>query len=111
MSTHYKGLQRDHFENIKNRTKTMEGRLNKDSIRSIQNGDLIIFTCDDEQLTVKVLNLHLYSTFFEMVECHQHELIPNIESFDEALKVYTNIYPDKNKERLFGVVAIEFELL
>lgn len=111
MSTHYKGLQKVHLDNIKNGTKTMEGRLNKDSIRSIQIGDLIVFSHCDEIVTVRVIDLHLYPTFYEMVSYHHLSLIPDIESFDEALKVYTDIYPDEEKERIFGVVAIEFELV
>lgn len=110
MTTHHKGLQQSHLKNIKNKTKTIEGRLNKDSIRSIEINDIIIFRSSEDNVTVKVINLFYYKSFEELIDNHLEKLIPN-SSYEEALKIYKDIYPDDDKNSIFGIVGIEFIVL
>lgn len=111
MSIHNKGLQKTHFDSVVNGTKTVEGRLYKDNIRSIRVDDLIVFSNGEKDVTVRVTEIFLYSTFYEMVLNHHRDLLPDEEDFEQALKVYNDIYPDKEKEITFGTAAIKFELI
>ena len=69
---HYMKLQNDPFTKIKNKTKTIEMRLNDEKRRKIKIHDLIEFTNikTGEKLFTKVINLHYYNDFDELYIFH-----------------------------------------
>lgn len=69
---HYMKLQNDPFTKIKNKTKTIEMRLNDGKRRKIKIHDLIEFTNikTGEKLFTKVINLHYYNDFDELYKNH-----------------------------------------
>ena len=69
---HYMKLQNDPFTKIKNKTKTIEMRLNDEKRRKIKIHDLIEFTNikTGEKLFTKVINLHYYNDFDELYKNH-----------------------------------------
>ena len=58
-------LQNDPFVKIKNKTKTIEMRLNDEKRKNLKLNDVIEFTnvLTNEKLSVKVLNLYHYNDF------------------------------------------------
>ena len=69
---HHMKLYNDSFESIKNKTKTIEMRLNDEKRSVIKIADIIIFTNTTtlEQLKVKVINLYRYDNFDQLYENH-----------------------------------------
>ena len=69
--THAMKLQKEHFDHIADGSKTVEMRLFDEKRRKIHVGDTIEFTCDgaeDQKLQTKVLGMHVYPGFDELVE-------------------------------------------
>ena len=64
--THYMNLKKQPFEMIKSGNKTIELRLFDEKRALININDEIIFNCDNETLTVKVLALHRFNDFSEL---------------------------------------------
>ena len=100
------------FNLIKNRTKTIELRLNDERRKDLKSGDTITFTNRStlETLKVKVLNVYKYDNFTELYKHHDKVSmgysindIPNPHDMD--------IYYTKEHQALYGVIAIEIEVI
>ncbi|BAA29429.1 ASCH domain-containing protein [Pyrococcus horikoshii] len=101
------GLQEEYIELIKAGKKKIEGRLYDEKRRQIKPGDIIIF--EGGKLKVKVKGIRVYSSFKEMLEKEGIEnVLPGVKSIEEGVKVYRQFY-DEEREKKYGVVAIEIE--
>ncbi len=66
---HYMRLDRAPFDMIKSGRKTIELRLYDEKRQKLNTGDIIIFTCTDDETDVirtKVINLHKFRDFEEL---------------------------------------------
>ena len=103
-----KHLHDDHFRTIASGEKTVEGRLRKGDFAGLDSGDLITFYNDSgEEITVVILAIIPYDTFDEMLEDHLQDALPKASNKEEGLKIYRNIYNEKDEER-YKVYAIKF---
>ncbi|AAL80579.1 ASCH domain-containing protein [Pyrococcus furiosus DSM 3638] len=103
------GLQEEFLELIKLRKKKIEGRLYDEKRRQIKPGDVISF--EGGKLKVRVKAIRVYNSFREMLEKEGLEnVLPGVKSIEEGIQVYRRFY-DEEKEKKYGVVAIEIEPL
>ena len=105
-------LHDEPFRLIKNRTKTIELRLNDERRKGLKIGDTITFTNRTtlETMVVKVLNVYEYPNFEELYKHHDKVSmgynindIPNPHDMD--------IYYTKEQQAQYGVIAIEIEVI
>lgn len=108
--THYMNLKKSPFEMIKSGYKTIELRLYDEKRSLINIGDEIIFSCNDETLSVKVLALHRFNDFTELyksldlLKCgYLPKELPTAKAED------MNLYYPPEKQEKYGVVGIEIE--
>ncbi|AEH25540.1 ASCH domain-containing protein [Pyrococcus yayanosii] len=101
------GLQEEYIELIRTGKKKIEGRLYDEKRRQIKPGDIISF--EGGKLKVRVKALRVYSSFREMLEKEGLEnVLPGVDSIEEGVRVYRQFY-DEEREKKYGVVAIEVE--
>jgi len=106
MTTWRMGLQPQYLKAIAEGRKRVEGRLYDEKRQGIKPGDMIIF---ENQLIAVVKDVRVYPSFREMLEREGVEnVLPGVESIEEAVKVYRRFYSEE-KEKKYGVVAIEVE--
>jgi len=100
------GLQEEYLKAIAEGKKKVEGRLYDEKRQAIKPGDEIVF---ENKLVCVVKDLRVYSSFREMLEKEGLEnVLPGVKSIEEGVKVYRRFYSEE-KERKYGVVAIEVE--
>ena len=109
--THYMNLKKSPFEMIKSGYKTIELRLYDEKRSLINVNDEIVFNCNDETITVKVLALHRFENFgvlYEALDLLKCGYLP--EELSTATAEDMNLYYPPEKQQKYGVVGIEIEL-
>lgn len=115
MKEHIMQLRPAPLRKIKEGKKTIELRLYDEKRKDISIGDIIKFinTDDtDEVITVCVKNLYVFDSFAELykklplLQCGYTE-----KDIDKASPTDMEQYYPKEKQRLYGVVGIEMELI
>ncbi len=100
------GLRDEHLRAMAKGAKRIEGRLYDEKRRRIKPGDEIIF---ENKLICVVKDIRVYPSFREMLEEEGVEtVLPGVGSVEEGIRVYRSFYSEE-KERKYGVVAIEVE--
>lgn len=109
---HHMKLYNDSFESIKNKTKTIEMRLNDEKRSVIKIADIIIFTNTTtlEQLKVKVINLYRYDNFDQLYKNHDKISIGYKEDEIANPQDMLNYY-SKEMIAIYGVLAIEIKTI
>lgn len=105
-------LQNDPFVKIKNKTKTIEMRLNDEKRKNIKLNDVIEFTnvLTNEKLSVKVLNLYHYHDFKKLYQNHDKVSIGYLENEDANPSDMEKYYNEEDIKK-YGVLAIEIEVI
>ena len=105
---HYMKLQDDPFKKIKNKTKTIEMRLNDEKRKKIKQDDLIEFTNikSKEKLLV---NLYHYKNFEELYKNHNKISIGYLKE-DVPNPSDMSIYYNQSDIKKYGTLAIEIRL-
>jgi ASC-1-like (ASCH) protein len=111
---HNMKLQHRPFFMIKNGLKTYEIRVNDEKRKLIVVGDQIVFKHVEsfEEIYTKVLNLHQFDNFKELYE--NIDLLKcgyDKKDFIDAKSSDMYQYYSKEKEELYGVLAIEIEVI
>lgn len=109
---HKMKLQDDPFSKIKNKTKTIEMRLNDEKRKNIKINDIIEFTnvLTNEKLYVKVTNLYYYKDFNELYKRHDNISIGYLENEDANPNDMEKYY-SKDEIKIYGVVGIEIRVI
>ena len=95
------------FDFINQKKKTVEGRLNKGKFKEFKKGDIIYFKNDDKKIKVLIKNISSYKTFQEYLEMEGlKRTLPGIKTIEQGKEVYYTYYTQE-KEREFGILAIE----
>lgn len=113
MNTHIMSLNPDAFTLIESGTKTVEMRLYDERRQRILKGDHIIFIStnnDNDQLRVKVKELHKYNSFDELYKMFD-KIKLGYYGEEIALPSDMNKYYPKEMIKKYGVVGIEIDLL
>lgn len=114
MKKHEMNLNPAPFEMIKDGRKTIELRLYDERRRQIDVGDEIIFTHTEsgERLRVRVLGLHIFTSFGELyaalplLKCGYTE-----EDIATASPEDMDVYYSKERQAAYGVIGIEIEVV
>ena len=94
------------FNEIKNKTKLIEGRLNKGIFCEMKINDSIIFINKQNQISVKIINILKFNSFEEMLtDLPFNNILPSINNFKEGLELYNSLYK-KNKIKKYGVISL-----
>lgn len=110
---HVLRLQTKWFNAVRNGSKQIEGRLLKEKLMHIRVGDVISFECneDKQHFTIrKVTRLCIYNTLHDMITSENLcDLLPGIESYGEAIKIYQQIYT-QHQLATHKLLAIHFSV-
>jgi len=103
---HEISVQEPYFSYIKNKRKTIEGRLNTGKFSSFKKGELLKIINDNEYVTVKIRKLKKYSSFVEYLSLEGlMRTLPNIYTIKDGVNIYRQFYSREN-EKKYGVLAI-----
>lgn len=96
--------------------KTIEGRLDKGGFFSnLKVGDKIVFTNDElkfrRRCNVIVTKINRYNDF-ETYLCEEglHKCLPTVDTIENGIHVYEDIYTNKEEVKKYMVVAIHMLL-
>lgn len=105
-------LHNEPFQAIKNKTKTIEMRLNDNKRRNLKEGQIIEFKnrSTNEILTAKIIKLHLFPSFTELYAAFPKEKIGYQET-EKANPKDMEKYYSKEEQTKYGVVGIEFQVI
>ena len=122
MTSHKMNLSEPHFTNVVSGAKIYEIRIHDSKRRKIFLDDYIVFTNSEssQQVKCKVVEIILDDSFKKIIEfCKLENVLPNIGSLEEAIKLYENIPHQeladkgiityKDAARHFGIVAFKLE--
>ena len=108
---HEMGLSRKYFDFVKCGTKRVELRLFDEKRRGIMVGDMISFSCEEESVTVRVIDLILRDSFEEIAREEPIELLADkTVTPDELLSDLAKFYPSE-RQKEYGAVGIRFEII
>ncbi|MFT4552040.1 MAG: oligoribonuclease [Chlamydiales bacterium] len=94
------------FSQIKNGTKTVEGRLSRGSYRNLQVGMNLRF---NDEVTCRVTGIQKYASFREMIEAEGIDnVLPGLTETSEAEEIYHHFYSPEDVT-LYGALAIQIE--
>ena len=107
-------LNPKYFELIKNKIKTLEGRLNDEKRQKFNLGDTITFLKEPERtenIKAIILDKYIFKNFDEMAQnLNKADLGFADVSKEEMVEVYRTIYK-KEDEQKYGVVIFKIALL
>ncbi len=105
-------LWNEPFNNIKNRTKTIEMRLNDEKRQLLKLNDIIIFTNKEtnEQVKCQVTNLYYYKSFEELY-IHHDKILIGYKEDEIASPNDMNVFYSKDDIDKYGVLAIEVKVI
>jgi ASC-1-like (ASCH) protein len=107
-------LKKIYIQQIRGGRKTTEGRIFKGPAANLKAGGLVRFyyyTNAKDDVTCRITKISRYSTFKAMLEDKGFAgCVPDAQDLTAAVKAYASIpgYPEKEKK--FGVVAIDLML-
>ena len=97
------------FDMIKNKEKTIEGRLRKYGVENLKIGDDILFVCKEninKNMLKKVSNIWNYNNCIDYLNEHLKQCLPNIETTEEGIKIYRRYFKEET-EKIYGISAIQ----
>lgn len=88
--------------------KTLEVRVGYNSIKKLRSGQLLQFETGHTSGVVRIKSIRVYDNFADMLVTEPwREIVPQVNSEAEAIKLLRDIYP-AHKE-LLGIHVIEIE--
>lgn len=107
-------LQPPYFRAIQAGKKTIEGRPYKPEYKALKIGEAIRFQNGDnikKFIDVKIVSLKEYPTFREMLKKEGIlRCLPDTRDLNDGEKVYYSFPRYREKERMWGVLAIGIDL-
>ena len=102
-------LKRDYFLQMKMKVKRLEIRVAYANLRGIHAGQMVVFECGRDRLSVRIIDVRRYKTFTSMLEKEDYRLIAEGKTKQEILQICQSIYPP-HKEAL-GVLVFEIKVI
>lgn len=101
-------IKKPYFDAIMEGRKTLEVRVGYNSIKKLRSGQLLQLETGHTSGVVRIKSIRIYRSFADMLSSESwREIVPQVSTEAEALKLLRGIYP-AGKERL-GVHVIEIE--
>jgi ASC-1-like (ASCH) protein len=99
-------VKEPYFSYIKNKQKTIEGRLNTGKFSLFKKGEVLKIINGNEYIIVKIRKLKKYSSFKEYLSFEGlKRTLPNIYTIKDGVNIYRQFYSKKD-ENEYGVLAI-----
>ena len=107
-----KHIARPYYEQIEGGGKTVEGRVCRDFWGTVNVGQLINFWTNDDLAgyLVEVVALHKAKDFGELYTKFGHQLLPGVETAEDATTVYRKWFSDQ-EVATHGVVGVELRVV
>lgn len=102
----FRAVDKKNFEEVRSGLKPIETRAATVKYVPIEVGDQLIFSCDGEKFSKRVIKKEHFKSIDEMVKKIPFKnIMPAAESIDEMKKIYSSFsgYDEKIKE--FGILA------
>jgi len=102
------------FNNIKNKKKTIEGRIKRGLFNNLFVDDIVIFICNKTNIKciAKITKINTYNSVYEFLTNENiHNIIPYINEYNDALNIYKKHYGQKLENKSFKFVAIHLVLI
>ena len=107
-SVHQLGVQSSYLRMIRSGKKNVEGRIAKSKYGSFRPGDTLEFRSEDEILVTKIVELKHFSSFEQMLNHYGVQAcLPDLDSVEEAVKVYRSFPNYAEQESIYGVMGIK----
>ena len=102
----FRSVDKENFDEIKKRLKTIETRAATERYRKIKKGDTLVIVCGKNHLSKKVKQVKIFKSINAMVkEVPIHKIMPSLNTISEIRKVYYSYPAYKTKIRKHGIIA------
>ncbi len=99
-------FKKEYLKLILQGKKVLEGRVGYENIKKLKTGEIISL---NGKYNAKIIKIQKFSSFKEALNINNYKkLLPNASSIDDALNIYSNIYPLWKQEKL-GVFILEIK--
>lgn len=107
-------LKKEYIEQIREGSKTVEGRIFERAIKKLKEGDIVRFyyySNAKDDVFCQITRIDRFQTFAHMLTAIEFQkCLPKLPSKELALKAYLKIPKYPEKEKLHGVAAIHLSL-
>lgn len=106
----FRAQDKKNFEEVRNGLKEYETRAGTIKYQPIEVGDELIFVCDEEKFSKKIVEKFKWQDIDTMVkEIPFKKIMPSVESLEEMKRAYASYpgYEEKIKE--FGLLGFRLE--
>lgn len=106
----FRAIDKKNFDQVKNGSKPIETRAATVKYQPIEIGDELVFVCDNEKFSKKIIKKEHFKSIDEMIQhIPYNDIMPSVKSVDEMKKAYSSYggYDEKIKE--FGIFAFHLE--
>lgn len=111
MKKHHLHCQDPWFSFIRNGQKIVEGRKNLTKFKKWRPGDHLIFQCNNEEFSTRIVALRCYKSLSDYLDSEGFQrVLPGVRSLDEAMSIYLQ-WSTEEEIAKYGFLAIEVELL
>ncbi len=106
----FRAVDKKNFDQIKDGSKAVETRAATVKYGPIEVGDMLIFSCDGEKFSKKILKKEHYKSIDDMVKkIPFQKIMPDVGSVAEMKKIYASYSGYEEKIREFGIFAFYLE--
>jgi ASC-1-like (ASCH) protein len=99
------------FSLMKNKTKKIEGRLNKGVFSTLEKGEIIKFVNNNDSFKAKIKKIVKYNTFENYLSQEGlKRTLPKVLTIEEGCNIYYKYYT-KEQEKEFKILAIYIKVI
>ena len=108
---HNFSIKQPYLTYIKKGIKSIEGRVFSEKFSQLVVGDTIRFYNLNEEVICRVVFLHKYKDFYEMLKNEKiTELLPHTSNIEDGVKIYMK-FPRASRVKKMGALAIGIEVI
>lgn len=102
----FRATDKQMFDDVKSGLKSIETRAGTVAYQKIEAGDTLTLTCGKEKLVKAVKEVKHYSSLDEMFkELNLKDIMPRVDSIEEAKKIYYSFTGYRERLENDGVLA------
>lgn len=102
----FREIDKDKFDEIVNRQKTIETRAATNKYRLIKTGDVISFACGDNKVTKQVIEIEYFNSLDAMfASLPLKKILPSAKDLEDARAIYYSFPGYKEKIEVYGIIA------
>ncbi len=106
----FRAVDKKNFDQVKGGSKPIETRAATVKYQPIEVGDELVFACDGEKFSKKIINKEHYKSIDAMIKkIPFNDIMPSVKSVDEMKKAYASYSGYEEKIKEFGIFAFYLE--